>query len=87
MSLYTNKMYYYYNFIIHNELVNYKPLPSPAHLQALQHVEEVVHPRQAADVLEDGHQQRGRDGDGAREQHPRKARPAQVQEALEENNI
>lgn len=32
------------------------------HLQALQHIEEVVHARQALDVLEDGHQQRRSDG-------------------------
>ena len=44
--------------------------PLPADLQALQHVEEVVHPRQAGDILEDGYQQRGRDGDGSGEQHP-----------------
>ena len=58
----------------------------PADLQALQHVQEVVHPRQLGDVLEDGHQQGGRDGDGAGEQHPGKTGPLQVQESLEENN-
>lgn len=32
------------------------------HLQALEHIEEVVHARQALHVLEDGHQQCRNDG-------------------------
>lgn len=53
-----------------------------ADLHALQHVEEVVHARQVMDVLEDGDQQRGCDGQGTGQQHPSETRPAQVQEAL-----
>ncbi|TNN73362.1 hypothetical protein EYF80_016525 [Liparis tanakae] len=41
------------------------------------HVEEVIHARQVLHVLEDGHQQGGRDGDGAGQQHPSETRPAQ----------
>lgn len=58
-----------------------RPSPWPD-LHALQHVEEVIHARQVLHVLEDGHQQRGSDGNGAGQQHPSKTRPAQVQETL-----
>ena len=62
-----------------------KPGRQDAHLEAHEDVEEVVHARQVLHILEDGHEQRGGDGDGAREQHPGKAGPAQVQEALGEH--
>lgn len=39
-------------------------------LHALQHVEEVVHAGQVLDVLEDGDQQSGSDGERAGHQHP-----------------
>lgn len=51
-------------------------------LHALEHVEEVVHPRQMMNILKNGHQQSGRDGDGAGQQHSGKPGPPQVQEAL-----
>lgn len=47
-------------------------------LQALQHIEEVVHARQVLDVLEDGNQQSRSDGEGAGQQYASKAGPAQV---------
>jgi len=37
------------------------------------------------DVLKDGDEEGGGDGDGAGQQHPGKTGPAQVQEALQEN--
>ena len=58
------------------------PPPPPPDLHALQHVQEVVHARQVLDVLEDGDQQGGSDGEGAGQQHSSETRPAQVQETL-----
>lgn len=47
-------------------------MKQPTDLHALEHIEEVVHARQALRVLEDGDQQGGRDGEGAGQQHPSK---------------
>ena len=63
-------------------LTQLKKVKQINNLHALQHVQEVVHARQVGDVLEDGHQQGGRDGDGAGQQHPGETGPAQVQKAL-----
>lgn len=68
----------------HCSTVRLGGLQALPHLQAHEHVEEVVHPRQVLHVLEDGHEEGGGDGDGARQQHAGKARPAQVEEALQE---
>lgn len=35
------------------------------------------------DILKDGHEEGGGDGDGAGQQHPGEAGPAQIQEALQ----
>lgn len=52
------------------------------HLHALKHVQEVVHARQMLDVLENGHQQSGYDGDGPGQHDSCKTRPPEVQETL-----
>ncbi len=44
-------------------------------LQALKHIQEVIHPRQMLNILKDGYQQSRCDGDGAGKQHPRKPGP------------
>lgn len=51
-------------------------------LHALKHIEEVVHPRQMVNVLENGDEERWRDSDGTGQQHPSKTRPLQVQKPL-----
>lgn len=53
-----------------------------AHLHTLKHIQEVIHACQMLNILENCHQQGGRDGNGASKEHPSKARPAKVQEAL-----
>lgn len=53
-----------------------------ADLQALQHIQKVIHPSQMVNILENGDQQCRCDGDGAGQQHPCKTRPPQVQETL-----
>ncbi len=76
---------------VKNTTVFSRPLQSSAglsvsciYLHALQHVQEVVHAGEMLHILEDGHQERGKDGDGARQQHASEAGPAQVQKALQE---
>lgn len=52
-------------------------------LHALKYIEEVVHPCEMLNILKNGHQQCGNDGDRAGQQNSRKTGPAQVQETLQ----
>lgn len=52
-------------------------------LHALKDIEEVVHPCEMLNILKNGHQQCGNDGDWAGQQNSRKTGPAQVQETLQ----
>lgn len=54
----------------------------PPYQDALQDVEQVIHAREVADILEGGHKDGGQDGEGAGEDHPGEAGPAELQEAL-----
>lgn len=55
----------------------------PPYQDALQGVEQVIHAREVADILESSHKDSGQDGKGACEEHPGEAGPAELQEALE----
>lgn len=53
-------------------------------LHALKDVKEVVHPREMLNILKNGHQQRGDDGNRPGQYNSSKTGPAQVQETLQE---
>lgn len=60
-------------FSFYSMLEQRQTMATEAHLQALQHIEEVVHARQVLDVLEDGHKKCGSNGQRAGQQNSRKS--------------
>lgn len=63
-------------------LLGGKRCPPSPYQDALEDVEQVVHAREVADILEGSHENGGQDGKGAGEEHPGEAGPAELQEAL-----
>lgn len=48
-------------------------MEAETHLQALQHIEEIVHACQVLDILENGHKKSGSDGQRSGQQNSRKS--------------